>query len=96
MMKEDVDKKQYNVELAILKEKFDNLSNDVKEHMHREEADRALFLDILTKQGKALEALEDSLNRYKSFIGGIMWTISALFAAAATIYQLFFTSSPPS
>jgi len=82
-----------SVELAVLKTKFDNLAKVVEDHMEREEADRMVLMEILTKQSEALDSLEDSLGKYKSFVGGIIWTITALSAAAVTVWEFVYSYS---
>ena len=66
--------------LAVLESKLDRNEKDItklfdfiRAHMDREERDRADFLDQLT-------AIKTTINTQKSFVGGMIFAVTSLWA----------------
>lgn len=71
--------------LAVLESKDDRRASDIsalftliRTHMEKEEEDRQVLI-------KELVAIKVTQQRQKSFVGGIVFTISAVWAAALAI-----------
>ena len=75
--------------IAVLEAKLDrnerdvtNLFDFIREHMEREEEDRVKFLGHFNE-------LESKLDRQKSFIGGVIFAVTSLWAIITSIIYFF-------
>lgn len=73
------------IKLEVLLERSEedikSLHEIVKTHMEREESERKLLIE-------KLQAIEESRLGDRKFIGGIVFTISSLWAIGIAIYEL--------
>jgi len=77
--------------LSIIETKFDGLSDTVTTHMEDEQEDRKEFLLALKEIRTLVMEVREDLTRYKAFIGGVLWAVSALGAALVFVWKYFFT-----
>lgn len=71
---------EHDEKLGRLAQKIDSLEDALLEHMEKESVDRE-------KIEASLKSLHDTLTKYKGFVGGVIFVVSAIWAVVAVFLK---------